>query len=286
MRGAEAGQGVLFSLVSLEQRIPRDHPLRAMKALIEPILRDWSPQFATLYPDGGRPSVPPEQLLRALLLQVLYTVRSERQLIEQLDYNLLFRWFVGMDLDSPVWHATTFTKNRARLLEGHIAEAFLSAVRDAAAARGLLSHEHFTVDGTLLDACAGQKSFVRKDGTSPPPADDDPGNPTVHFHGERDRGGTRGTRRARVATGRARSGLRRMWPTRRCQSWMGARRGTPGITRVSGGASGSKRRLGGARRSACSGNGGIAGAGSSTGSSLSRWRRTTWCDGGRWRRWG
>jgi transposase len=139
MRGAETGQAVLFSYVALEERIPADHPLRALKALIEPILAELSPRFDAIYEAEGRPSIPPEQLLRALLLQVLYTIRSERQLIERLDFDLLFRWFVGLGLDQPVWHATTFTKNRERLLAGDIAEAFLAGVVRQAQARGLLS---------------------------------------------------------------------------------------------------------------------------------------------------
>jgi transposase len=126
MRGAEPGQRVMFSYVDLEQRIPDEHPLRAIQALAGPVLRELAPRFAPLYADSGRPSLPPEQLLRALLLQVLYTIRSERRLMEQLDYNLLFRWFVGLGLDAPVWHPTTFTKNRDRLLAGQIAEAFLA----------------------------------------------------------------------------------------------------------------------------------------------------------------
>lgn len=186
MRGAESTQRPLFSVIDLEDRIPAAHPLRAVKALVDPILRELSPAFDALYADGGRPSIPPEQLLRALLLQVLYTVRSERQLIEQLDFNLLFRWFVGLSLDAPVWHPTVFTKNRDRLLAGDVAGAFLAGVLRTADARGLLSHEHFTVDGTQLEAWASHKSFRRKDqpgavgGT-----DDDPGNPTINFHGER-----------------------------------------------------------------------------------------------------
>ncbi len=186
MRGAETTQEQLFSLVGLEQRIPADHPIRAFKALVEPILKELSPAFDELYADGGRPSIPPEQLLRALLLQVLYTVRSERQLMEQLDFNLLFRWFVGLSIDEPIWHPTVFTKNRDRLLDGDIAGAFMAGVLRAADARRLLSHEHFTVDGTQLEAWASQKSFRRKD----QPAgrggsDEDPGNPTINFHGER-----------------------------------------------------------------------------------------------------
>jgi transposase len=185
MRGAETGQAVLFSYVSLEERIPADHPLRALKALIEPILAELSPRFDAIYETEGRPSIPPEQLLRALLLQVLYTIRSERQLIERLDFDLLFRWFVGLGLDQPVWHATTFTKNRERLLAGDIAEAFLGGVVRQAQARGLLSSEHFTIDGTLLEAWASQKSFRPK---SEPPDDANeagPRNPSVNFRGQR-----------------------------------------------------------------------------------------------------
>ena len=167
MRGIESGQQALFSYVSLDRRIPADHPLRALKPLVEPVLAELAPRFAAMYAARGRPSVPPEQLLRALLLQVLYTIRSERQLVEQLEYNLLFRWFVGLGMDEPAWHATTFTQNRDRLLGGDVAEAFLAAVVRLADARGLLSREHFTVDGTLLEAWASHKSFRPKGG--PPP---------------------------------------------------------------------------------------------------------------------
>lgn len=159
MRGIETDQGVMFSYVSLEERVPPDHPLRAMQRLVEPVLAELSPRFAALYADVGRPSIPPEQLLRALLLQVLYSIRSERQLIEQLDYNLLFRWFVGLGLDEPVWHPTTFTKNRDRLLAGNLAEAFLAGVLRQAEQHQLLSREHFSVDGTLVEAWASQASF-------------------------------------------------------------------------------------------------------------------------------
>lgn len=189
MRGPEPGQVVLFSYVALEERIPADHPLRPLKALVEPVLTELSPRFAALYAHTGRSSIPPEQLLRALLLQVLYTIRSERQLIEQLDYNLLYRWFVGLGMDEPVWHPTTFTKNRDRLVGGAIAEAFLAGVLRQAETRGLLSREHFTVDGTLLEAWASQKSFQPKD-QSPAGDDDDPGNPTVSFRGQRRRNAT------------------------------------------------------------------------------------------------
>jgi len=187
MRGAESNQPVLFSYVAIETRIPRDHPLRAMKALLEPVLTELGPRFQTMYAEDGRPSIPPEQLLRASLLQVLYTIRSERQLMEQLEYNLLFRWFVGLGMDDAVWHPTTFTKNRDRMLAGHVAEAFFTAVVRQADTHGLLSREHFTVDGTLLEAWASQKSVRRKgdDGT-PPPNDSTPvgRNTPADFHGE------------------------------------------------------------------------------------------------------
>ena len=185
MRGDDQQSGHLFSYLSPEQRVPADHPLRAIRLMTEEALRQLSPQFEAIYAKTGRPSVPPEQLLRALLLQALYTVRSERMLVEQLEYNLLFRWFVGLAMDDAVWTPTTFTKNRDRLLAGDIARQFFDAVLTQARARRVLSDEHFTVDGTLLEAWAGQKSFTRRDGTSPGPSDDDPGNPTVNFHGER-----------------------------------------------------------------------------------------------------
>ena len=173
----------MWSYVPLEQRIPPDHPLRPLRAMVDDVLRELSPQFDQLYSKVGRPSIPPEHLLRALLLQVLYSVRSERLLMEQLDYNLLFRWFVGLAMDDRIWDATVFTKNRERLLRGDIARAFFERVRAQAEQRGLLSDEHFTVDGTLIDAWASLKSFQRKD--APPTPPDDPGNPTVNFHGER-----------------------------------------------------------------------------------------------------
>jgi len=185
MRGDDQQSGHLFSYLSPEQRVPADHPLRVVRQMTDEALRQLSPQFEAIYAKTGRPSVPPEQLLRALVLQVLYTVRSERLLVEQLEYNLLFRWFVGLGMDDAVWTPTTFTKNRDRLLAGDIARQFFDAVRTQAQARRLLSDEHFTVDGTLLEAWAGQKSFTRRDGTGAGPSDDDPGNPTVNFHGER-----------------------------------------------------------------------------------------------------
>jgi transposase len=185
MRGTDLPQTTLFSYLSVEDRIPADHPLRRIQALVNPALTALSPRFQAMYSTIGRPSIPPERLLRALLLQTLYTIRSERQLMEQLDYNLLFRWFVGLNPDDAVWVPTVFTKNRDRLIEANIADAFLQEVLTAADARALLSHEHFTVDGTLLEAWASQKSFRPKDDPTPPPSDGDPKNPTVNFRGEK-----------------------------------------------------------------------------------------------------
>jgi transposase len=186
MRGADLHQGGMFSYVSLEERVPKSHPLRRMREMVDTALAELSADFEALYSKVGRPSIPPEKLLRALLLQVLYTVRSERMLMEQLDYNLLFRWFVGLGMDDPVWVPTVFTKNRDRLLEGEIATAFFERVLAQARQHHLLSDEHFTVDGTLIEAWASQKSFRRQD--EPPtegPPTDDPGNPTVNFRGEK-----------------------------------------------------------------------------------------------------
>ena len=162
MRGIETDQESLFSYVSVEKRVPENHPLRPMKAMVDAVLSDLSEAFDRMYSERGRPSIPPEQLLRALLLQVLYTVRSERMLMEQLDYNLLFRWFVGLEIDDPVWDATVFTKNRDRLLAAEVAELFFRGVVERARRGGLMSREHFTVDGTLIEAWAGQKSVVPK----------------------------------------------------------------------------------------------------------------------------
>src|SRR5246127_5227562 len=183
MRGADNEQSFMFSYISAERRVPQDHPLRAVREMADRALKDLDKRFAGMYAALGRPSIAPERLLRALLLQVLYSVRSERLLMEQLEYNLLFRWFVGLSMDDPVWDVTVFTKNRERLLRGDVAEAFFQQVLGLARAERLLSDEHFSVDGTLIQAWAGQKSFVRK-GTTPPPPDD-PGNPTVNFHGEK-----------------------------------------------------------------------------------------------------
>jgi transposase len=184
MRGTDHEQSGMFSYISAERRVPKDHPLRPIRVMVDAALKELGPRFDAIYARGGRPSIPPEKLLRALLLQVLYTVRSERMLMEQLDYNLLFRWFVGLNMDDPVWDVTVFTKNRERLLAGEVAQGFFQQVAAQAQAQGLLSAEHFTVDGTLIEAWAGHKSFKRKgDDQQPPP--DDPSNPSVDFHGER-----------------------------------------------------------------------------------------------------
>jgi transposase len=187
MRGADEQPGALFSYVSLEARVPLDHPLRAIRQITDRALERVSPRFGALYVNFGRPSIAPEKLLRALLLQAVYTIRSERQLMEQLEYNLLFRWFVGLGIDDPGWSPTTFSKNRDRLLAGEIAAAFFDAVLIHADTARLLSDDHFTVDGTLLEAWASQKSFRPRD-QDPPSADS--GNPTVNFHGERRRNTT------------------------------------------------------------------------------------------------
>ena len=185
MRGIQDKQDPLFSYVSQEDRIPKDHPLRKLRELVDPILKKMSGRFEKLYAEGGRPSIPPEYLLRALLVQILYTIRSERLLMEQLDYNLLFRWFVGLSMDDAVWDHSVFSKNRDRLLEGEIATEFLNHVLALARERHLLSDEHFTVDGTLIEAWAGQKSFQKKSSRSPQKPGDDAGNPTINFHGEK-----------------------------------------------------------------------------------------------------
>lgn len=189
MRGGDQQQTDLFSYISPEQRVPKDHPLRAVRQLVDRVLRRMSADFEVMYSDTGRPSIPPERLLRALLIQVLYTVRSERLLMEQLNYNLLFRWFVGLNMDDAVWVPTVFSKNRDRLLAGDVAARFFNEVVEEARQAGLLSDEHFTVDGTLIEAWASLKSFKRKDsaGSDTP---DDPSNPTVNFHGETRRNDT------------------------------------------------------------------------------------------------
>ncbi len=187
MRGDNEQQAGMYSYIMPEQRVPSDHPLRAMRKMTDEIFKQLSPHFDQLYSRTGRPSIAPERLLRALLLQVLYSVRSERMLMEQLEYNLLFRWFVGLNMDDRVWDATTFSKNRDRLLRGEIAEEFFAAVLELARTKELLSDEHFTVDGTMVEGWASLKSFQPKDkptggGNDKP---DDPGNPTVNFHGQK-----------------------------------------------------------------------------------------------------
>jgi transposase len=183
MRGIDTTQSAMFSYVSPEQRVPKDHPLRSIRPLCDVALKALSREFDRMYSEVGRPSIAPEKLLRALLLQILYTIRSERLLMEQLDYNLLFRWFVGLNMDDGVWDATVFSKNRDRMLKSDIAGLFFQAVVEEARVMGLLSDEHFSVDGTLVEAWASQKSFQRKDdGGSGTPGDS--GNAAVDFHGE------------------------------------------------------------------------------------------------------
>ncbi len=188
MRGPDEKQDAIFSYISPEERVPADHPLRKIRTLVDEVLRDMSRQFAKLYADTGRPSIAPERLLRALLLQVFYSIRSERLLMEQLDYNLLFRWFVGMGMDERVWDATVFTKNRDRLLNQEVAEAFFRRVLKAA--QPFISDEHFTVDGTLIEAWASQKSFQRKE-DGPPDGE--------NFHGHKRSNQTHQSARVRAA---------------------------------------------------------------------------------------
>src|SRR5260370_37666773 len=183
MRGADHQQNHMFSYLSPETRVRNDHPLRAIRGMVDGILARLSRRFDAMYASAGRHLIPPEKLLRAQLLQLLYSIRSERLLMEEIDYSVLFRWFVGLNLDEEVWDATTFTKNRDRLLEADVAKEFLAQVVAQAGAKGVTSDEHFTVDGTLLDAWASAKSFPPKEEKNPPPPDDD-GNPTVDFRGE------------------------------------------------------------------------------------------------------
>lgn len=177
MRGETSKQSELFSYVSLESRIPADHPIRKIRKVVDKALADMDSAFDDMYSLTGRPSIPPEQLIRALLLQILFTIRSERQLMERLDYDLMFRWFVGLGMDDKVWHPTVFTKNRDRVMKGNVDELFFDAIKKQAYAKKLMSRDHFSVDGTLLDACASMKSFKPKDGTD----DDDNEN----FHGQK-----------------------------------------------------------------------------------------------------
>ena len=182
MRGAFRDQGGLFSYISPEARVPEHHPLRKIRELVREVLKDLSRTFGKLYASEGRPSIPPEQLLSALLLQVFYGIRSERQLMEQLNYNLLYRWFVGLSPDDPVWDPTTFTKNRERLQNGDVFHKFMTKLLNHSQVKPLLSDEHFSVDGTLIEAWASQKSFRAKDGSG--------GGDGANFHKEKRRNDT------------------------------------------------------------------------------------------------
>jgi transposase len=186
MRGGNQEQDQMFSYVSPAERVPMDHPLRSIKEITGRALKELSPDFERMYAPTGRPSIPPEKLIRALVLQVLYSIRSERMLIEQLNYNLLFRWFVGLSMDDEVWDHSTFSKNRDRLLEADIVEKFFRRVRDEAQRQGLLSDEHFTVDGTLIEAWASQKSFKPTEGGPTDPSATGGGrNETVDYRGQK-----------------------------------------------------------------------------------------------------
>ncbi len=184
MRGKREPQVTMLAFVDPEGRVPRDHPLRTIKRLADQALATLSPEFDRMYAQVGRPSIPPERLLKASLLIDLYSVRSERAFCEELDYNLLFRWFLDMQLMEPSFDPTVFTKNRERLLKHQVGQQLFDTVVAEAQARGLLSDEHFTVDGTLIEAAASLKSFKPREG-DPPPSDDDPGNPSVDFHGQK-----------------------------------------------------------------------------------------------------
>jgi len=201
MRGEDIQQHELFSYGSLEERVPADHPLRPIRVMVDEALKALDERFDEIYDADGRKSIPPERLLRALLIQLLYSVRSERMLMEQLEYNLLFRWFVGLSADEEVWHPTVFTKNRDRLLEGAVAEEFFSIVVNQARGKRLLSDDHFTVDGTLIEAWAGQKSFQPKKGKGGErqPPQDAGHNPTVDFHGQKRSNKTHESRTDRFA---------------------------------------------------------------------------------------
>lgn len=184
MRGQDTSQDSFFSYGSLEQRIPAKHPLRPIRNIVDEVLRRLSPYFSSIYAPLGRPSIPPEKLLRALVVMVFYSVRSERRLMEELEYNLLYRWFVGLGMDEAVWDATVFSKNRERFIDGEVARRFFDEVLRIAQKRELVSSEHFSVDGTLIEAWASLKSFRPKQEPEPPPPDD-AGNPTVDFRGEK-----------------------------------------------------------------------------------------------------
>ena len=183
MRGDLVDNEGMFSYLTPAQRVPKDHALRPIRLLVDEVLIELSPVFQRMYARTGRPSIPPERIIRALLLMMLYSIRSERQLMEQINFNILFRWFVGLGLDDRIWDATVFSKNRQRLLDSEIDVRFFEGILARAQEKGLLSEEHFTVDGTLIEAWASQKSFQKKGRPTPPP--DDPGNPTVNFRGEK-----------------------------------------------------------------------------------------------------
>lgn len=185
MRGEDRRTGSLFSYVDLEARVGKDHPLRAIRLLVNEALTALASEFAALYAPIGRPSIPAEKLLRAMLLQAFYSLRSERQLMERLEFDLLFRWFVGLGIDDAVWDHSVFSKNRDRLLEGEIAAKFLNAILAQPLVKRLLSAEHFSVDGTLIEAWASMKSFKPKDGANDPPAEGGGRNKEADFHGEK-----------------------------------------------------------------------------------------------------
>jgi len=185
LRGSDEKTGALFSYVDLEARVREGHPLRSIRVLVNEALRSMEADFAALYSGTGRPSIPPEKLLRAMLLQAFYSIRSERQLMERLEFDLLFRWFVGLGIDDPAWDHSTFSKNRDRLLEGAVAAKFMSAVLSQPRVKRLLSADHFSVDGTLIQAWASMKSFRPKDGSDEPPTEGGGRNAERDFHGQR-----------------------------------------------------------------------------------------------------
>ena len=187
MRGKMKKQTELFGYMLLENQVPNDHPLRKIREMVDTVLEKLSPEFDAIYSHTGRPSIPPEELLKALLLQVLYTIRSETQLMEHIRFNLLYRWFVGMSLNEKVWDETVFSKNRERLISAEVSKLFFAEVINLADKEDLLSQDHFTVDGTIIEAWAGMKSFKPRDKAKHASGNDkdDPGNPTVDFHGEK-----------------------------------------------------------------------------------------------------
>lgn len=185
MRGEDSNQQAMFSYISPEARVPTDHPLRPIRGMVDCILKDLAPLFREMYSHTGRPSTPPEQLLRASLLQVLYSIRSERMLVEQLEYNLLFRWFVGLSMDDKVWNHSTFSKNRDRLMQFEVATAFFQSTKGLAERAGLTSKDHFTVDGTLIEAWASMKSFRPKDDQNQDPPASGGRNAEVDFKGQK-----------------------------------------------------------------------------------------------------